>query len=141
MRRKTIALIIWWCEGTKSRRDFRWKNAYLYPIEVTNSDDRIVKIFADFLRDDLKVPNSKLRGQIQIHEGDNQKKYEDHWCRAIGISKSQLNKTIVRARGNKPGKNKGTFKLRVYNKELYNKLSKMLQEKLKSVDRGVAQLA
>lgn len=141
MKRKTIALIIWWCEGTKPRRDYRWKNAYLYPIEVINSDPKIVRIFADFLRINLKVSNEKLRGQIQIHEGDNQKEIEKFWCRAIGIKKSQLNKTIIRAKGNKPGKNKGTFKLRVYNKKLHERLSEMLQKELKNITRGVAQLA
>jgi len=38
-------LTIWWAEGSKSRRDVRWKNAVSYPIEVTNTDGRIILVF------------------------------------------------------------------------------------------------
>jgi len=61
---KIIALIIWWCEGTKPRQSKLWKNTIYKPIEVINSDYRIVKIFTDFLRNEMKVPNKKLHGQI-----------------------------------------------------------------------------
>lgn len=130
-RRKIIALTIWWCEGTKPRRDYRWKNAYLYPIEVINTDPKIVKVFLDYLRDDLKVLNTKLHGQIQIHEGDNQDHIETFWSKTLNIPRKQFNKTIVRKKGNKPGKNKGTFKLRIYDKILYIKLKRELEAVLK----------
>lgn len=133
LKRRTIALIIWWCEGTKPRRSKQWKNSFICPIEVINTDFRIIKIFADFLREELNVPNEKLKGQIQIHEGDNQKEIENYWTKAIGISKKQLNKTIIRPKGNKPDKNKGTFKLRLYNKPLYNKLEKLLNNELRVI--------
>lgn len=131
-----MALVIWWCEGTKVRRDKRWKNAYSYAVEVINSNAEIVKIFADFLREDLNADVSKFRGQIQIHEGDNQDEIEDYWSREIKIPKTQFDKTIIRKRGNKPGKNKGTFKLRVYNKPLYLQLQKMLDQELLLINHG-----
>jgi hypothetical protein len=53
-KRELIAITLWWAEGTKSRRDTRWKNAVSYPIEVTNTNPAIIKIFIDFLREDLK---------------------------------------------------------------------------------------
>ena len=140
-KRQVIALIIWWCEGTKLRRDYRWKNAYLYSIEVINCDPKIIKIFKDFLVEDLNVPLEKLHGQIQIHEGDNQKERENYWEKEIGIPQEQFNKTIIRKKGNKIGKNKGTFKLRVYNKKLYQQLKGLLDKELEILNRGVAQLA
>lgn len=136
LKRRTIALIIWWCEGTKRRRSKIWKNTFYCPIEVINSDPRVIKIFADFLREDLKVPNELLRGQIQIHEGDNKEETEDYWAKEVGITKNQLNKTIIRDRGNKPNKNKGTFKLRLYNKVLFEKLEKMLLKELNNIKIG-----
>lgn len=135
-KRKLAALMIWWCEGTKPRRDFRWKNAYLYPIEVINTDYKIIKLFSDFLVKDLKVPIKKLHGQIQIHDGDNQLTIEKYWSNVLNIPTNQLNKTIVRKKGNKPGKNFGTFKLRIYDKILYSKLRQMLDKEIREILAG-----
>ncbi len=128
--RKLKALIIWWCEGTKPRRDYRWKNAYLYPIEVINTNPKIIKIFLDFLKEDMKVAPEKIKGQLQIHEGDNKKIFEKFWSDYLDLPIKQFNKTIIRKQGNKIGKTKGTFKLRVYNKKLFDILQKMLDKEI-----------
>ncbi|PIS14518.1 hypothetical protein COT64_02250 [Candidatus Shapirobacteria bacterium CG09_land_8_20_14_0_10_39_12] len=135
-RRRILALTIWWCEGTKPRKDKRWKNSYLYPIEVTNCDPKIIKIFADFLRDEIGVPNERIKGQLQIHENDNKEKIESFWSKKIGLPLSQFNKTIIRKIGHKPGKNTGTFKLRTYNKNVYLKLQSLLEKELEKADFG-----
>lgn len=128
MDKKTIiALIIWWCEGTKARRHKRYFNTYYCPIEVINSDPRIIRIFVDFLRKKMKVPNHRIKGQIQIHEGDDKEYIEKFWEEQTKIPRSQFNKTIIREKGNKPNKNKGTFKLRLYDKILFTKLKGMLE--------------
>lgn len=137
--KKTIALTLWWCEGTKLRRDKRWKNAYLYPIEITNTDPKIIKIFTDFLREDLKVSESRLRGQIQVHEGDNLKKIENFWSSYLGLPKQQFNKTIIRPKGNRFRNNNGTFKLRTYDKKLYLKLQALLENELKIFSTNVSE--
>ena|SRR5579872_5406299 len=122
-KRSLISLIIWWCEGTKARKDKRWKNALNCPIEVTNTNPDIIRLFIDFLREDLHVSNSDLRAQVQIHEGDNQTIIEEYWSKISGIPTSQFNKTIVRKAGKKIGKTKGTFKVRMYDKITYHKLT------------------
>ena len=132
-RKRTIALIIWWCEGTKARRDERVRKSLNKAVEVTNTDPKIIKIFADYLRDDLKVPPKKIKGQLQIHKGDNKKEIEKYWLNIAKIPKEQLNKTIVRQIGNKPGKNLGTFKIRVYGSEIFDRLSSLLENELKYV--------
>jgi hypothetical protein len=134
---RTIALIIWWCEGTKARKDKRWKNAYSKAIEVTNTNPQIISIFLDYLRNDLKLSNKKIHGQIQMHEDDNQKEIESFWSEKLNIPLIQFNKTIVRKKGNKPGKSKGTFKLRVYDKIIFEKLEVQLLSELRSVISGV----
>jgi len=135
-KRKLISLIIWWCEGTKVRKDKRWKNAINCPIEVTNTDQKIIKIFIDFLRKDLGIANKKLKGRVQIHEGDNQAKIESFWSTVSGIPLSQFNKTIVRPKGYKVGKNLGTFTIRTYDKILYMKLCELLETELKELASG-----
>lgn len=123
-----MALTIWWCEGSKKRRDKRWKNAYLYPIEVINSDPRILDIFLEYLRNVIGIDEKKLRGQIQIHEGDNKLKIETFWSQKLGIPRGQFNKTIIRAKGRqikKPNKY-GTFKIRYYDKRIFLRLEEYL---------------
>lgn len=134
---QTIAVIIWLCEGTKARKDKRWKNAYSYAIEVTNTDPVIIKIFVDFLRKNLRVPEEKLRGQVQIHKGDSRGEIESFWSKTTGIPVVQFNKTIIREKGNKPGKTKGTFKIRVYDKVIFEKLQSLLKLELNEISIGV----
>lgn len=134
---QTIALIIWLCEGTKARRDKRWKNAYSHAIEVTNTNPIVIKIFLDFLRNNLQVPNVKIHGQVQIHEGDSQEEIELFWSRVTKIPLTQFNKTIIRKQGKKVGKTKGTFKIRVYDKLTYQKLHDLLTFELKGFSNGV----
>lgn len=134
---QTIALIIWLCEGTKIRKDKRWKNAYSHAIEVTNTNPVIIKIFLDFLRKNLQVPSGKLHGQVQIHEGDDQTEVEKFWSKITGIPLAQFNKTIIRKQGIKIGKTKGTFKVRVYDKLTYQKLYELLVLELQGLNIGV----
>ncbi len=121
-----IALTIWWCEGAKARRDFRWKSAYLYPVEVTNTEPEIIKIFVDFLSRAFGIKSSTLRGQLQIHKGDDQKELESFWSEQTGIPLTRFNKTIVRAKGKRNKKTKGTFKVRYYDKQTFLQLQEML---------------
>ena len=130
-KKRIVALTLWWCEGTKIRRDKRWKDSYLYPIEITNTDPKIIKIFMNFLREDLKVPSDKIKGQIQVHEGDDQERLENFWSSYLSLPKQQFNKTIVRPKGNRFRNNHGTFKLRTYDKKLYIKLQSLLEDELK----------
>lgn len=131
-----VALMIWWCEGTKPRRDFRWKNAMLCPIEVINSDPRIIKIFVDYLRNDFHIDPARLKGQIQIHEGDNVEEIESFWEKYTGIPRVQFNKTIIRKKGNRKRNNYGTFKVRFYDKKVYYQLEQALMSILDTYELG-----
>jgi len=133
--REIVSIIIWWGEGSKSRKDKRWKNARSYPVEVTNTNPLIIQTFLDFLRYDLKVDESRLRLQLQIHQGDDQEKLETFWGEITMISREHFNKTIVRPIGNKIGKSKGTCKIRLTDKSLYEKLELILKQVLDEVNR------
>ena len=125
-----VAITSWWCEGSKARRDYRWKNSYLYPIEVTNTDPKIIKAFLNLLQKRFNLPLSKIKGQLQIHIGDDKTKLENFWSNQTGIPVAQFNKTIIRKNGLRRKKSTGTFKVRVYNKELFFKLSDLLNKKI-----------
>lgn len=131
--RKLAALIIWWCEGTKLRKDKRWKNSYIYSTEVTNTNPEVVKIFLDYLVIDLKFDLGKVKGQLQIHEGDNQKEFENYWSQYLKLPIEQFNKTIVRPRGTRQKEHTGTFKLRIHGKQLFSDLQILLDKEIKGL--------
>lgn len=130
---QTVAITLWWAEGSKSRRDVRWKSAVNYPVEVTNTNPAIIRLFLDFLRKGLEIDESRIRVQIQIHEGDNKLELEKYWSNITGIPRDNFNKTIVRPIGNKAGKTKGTCKVRFSDKQTYLKLKQILIETLEGI--------
>ena len=130
---ETAGLLIWWAEGSKSRRDKRWRTAVSYPVEVTNTDARIIQLFMKFMNEEMLVRPDRFKLQLQIHRGDNQKSLEKYWSNVTGIPHAHFQKTIVRPTGNKPGKSKGTCKVRFSDKLVYNALEKRLQALLENI--------
>ena len=65
---------------------------------------------------------------MQIHEGDDQKNLEAYWSRITKIPKSRFTKTIIRPKGRKVGKAKGTCKIRYSDKNTYIKLNNLLKD-------------
>ena len=130
---KTVGAILWWAEGSKSRRDKRWKRAVSYPIEITNTNPEIIRLFVKYVTEEVGIPKEKLKVQIQIHENDSQAELEAYWSEITGIPLSMFNKTIIRKVGNKPGKTRGTCKIRCYSKEYYGRILSDLQSVLSRV--------
>ena len=137
-KRQLVGITIWWAEGTKSRRDKRWKTAASFPIEVTNTDPNVIQLFLLFLRHDIQIDEKKLRVQIQIHEGDNQIELEKFWSDITGVSKIYFHQTIVRPIGNKPGKTKGTCKVRFSDKATYLQLEALWRDVVAGVAGSIA---
>lgn len=90
--REIIGLIIWWTEGTKAYKDKRGKNTWVYNVDVTNTNPEIIKLFLDFLRKDVKIDESRLKLQLQIHKGDDQCAIENYWSNLTNIPKQSGNK-------------------------------------------------
>ena len=135
--REIVGISLWWAEGTKSRLDKRWKLARSYPIEVTNTDPKIIKLFLLFLEHDIGIPRDRIRVQIQVHEGDDKAALELYWSEITGVPITKFNKTIVRPVGRKIGKTRGTCKVRFADKQTYLKLeafwTKLASEVLSSI--------
>lgn len=132
-KRQLVGLTIWWTEGSKAYRDKRGRNTWIRNIDVTNTNPQIIKRFLDFLRKDITVDESRLKAQIQIHEGDDKETFEEFWSQNINIPRSRFTKTIIRPAGNKFGKNMGTCKVRYTDKKLYLKLESLLAAMLKNM--------
>lgn len=124
---EAVNLTLWWTEGTKLRRNKRW-GSYIYSIELTNTDPVIISMFLGYLRNRLGVQNSRIKVQLQIHEGDIQEELESFWINVTKVPKEQFNKTIIRPVGNKIGKSRGTCKIRIHDKALFMKLDESLNK-------------
>jgi len=61
---KHLGAALYVCEGTKARRDYRTKNGFIYSIELTNSNPKIIQLFSRFLRDIIGADWSRVKGQI-----------------------------------------------------------------------------
>lgn len=118
------------CEGTKARRDYRRKNGYIYSIEITNSDPRIIKIFSKFLRKIICADWSRVRGQLFTYPDLNEVLLKNEWSKISKIPISQFQKSICLKQ--KFGKFKsnpmGTFKLRYSHKNDFLKLQEMIDQ-------------
>lgn len=129
--KQIIGIIIWWTEGTKAYRDKRWKNGWIYPVDVTNTNPEIIRIFLEFFRKDIGINESRLKLQLQIHEGDDKETLENYWSKITNIPRVRFTKTIIRPKGKKAGKTNGTCKIRYSDKNTYIKLSNLLKDVLK----------
>jgi hypothetical protein len=131
--RKTLGLALWWAEGTKSRQDKRWKNTWMYHVDFTNTNPEMIRLYLEFLRNDVGIDERRLKLQLQIHEGDNQTQFEEFWSQATNIPLQRFYKTIVRPAGNKLGKTYGTCKIRYCDKPTYLKMRQMLNLELDKI--------
>ena len=127
MNRKELELagaILYACEGTKLRKDPRHKNTYLYAIELTNSDPKIICLFVKFLLKVIKTDKERLRGQLFTYPDHNITELKKYWSEKTGIPLEQFQKVIeLKNRNSKYKPNPlGTFKVRCTCKEDFLKL-------------------
>ena len=133
--RQVVGAIIWWTEGTKSYKDKRWSNVWISNVDVTNTNPQIIKAFLEFIRKDIKIDESRLKLQLQIHEGDDKSKLEKYWSKETGIPLERFTKTIIRPVGKKIGKSNGTCKVRYSDKATYGKIDKITKEILYTINK------
>ena len=118
------------CEGTKARRDFRIKNGYICSIELTNSDPKIIQIFSIFLHKIIKADRNRIRGQLFLYPDLSEKELISYWSKVSNVPASQFQKSIFL--NIKNGKFKanplGTFKLRHSCKKDFLKLQSIIEE-------------
>lgn len=80
-----LGLSLYAAEGDKTDR----KGAF------TNADPRLIVFMMNWFRTVCKVPLSKLRGAIWIHEENDREKAKYYWSTLTGIPINQFHKTYV----------------------------------------------
>ncbi|MFA5729954.1 MAG: hypothetical protein WC938_01885 [Candidatus Paceibacterota bacterium] len=127
---KIIGAMLYVCEGTKARRDFRTKNGYIYSIELTNSDPKIIQIFSVFLREIIKADWNRVKGQIFLYPDLSEKKLIKYWSKISNIPTNQFQQSILLSAKNTKFKANplGTFKLRYSCKNDFLKLQSIIEK-------------
>lgn len=127
---KIIGAMLYVCEGTKARRDFRTKNGYIYSIELTNSNPKIIQLFSIFLQKIIKADWNRVRGQVFLYPDLIKKELVKYWSKISNIPINQFQKSILLNAKN--GKFKvspfGTFKLRYSCKNDFLKLQSIIEK-------------
>ncbi len=79
-----IGLSLYWGEGSKQNNG---------RVGLINTDVDMLKIVVSFFKISLKIPSSKLRGEMFIYEDHNKEKSLDFWSKQLKIPKNQFIKT------------------------------------------------
>jgi hypothetical protein len=118
---KIIGPLIFLCEGTK---------AHDRKIEIVNSDPFIITTFLDFVRKIMKVPNEKIKGKLEIHNGQNIEKINIYWSKLTKIPNSQFLKPIIKNNTSSTRKRtnleNGTFIVNIFSKELRVQMDQLI---------------
>ena len=61
----------------------------------SNSDPKLIKFMTNWFLEFAKVPKSKLRGAIWLHEGLNENNAKNFWSKLTGIPINQFHKTYI----------------------------------------------
>jgi hypothetical protein len=127
---KIIGAMLYACEGTKARRDYRTKDKYICSIELTNSDPKIIKIFSVFLKRIIHADWTRVRGQIFLYPDLNGPELVSHWSKISNIPTGQFQQNILlKAKNGKFKANPlGTFKIRYTCKKDFLKLQSIIDE-------------
>lgn len=64
-------------------------------VGFSNADPKLIKFMMDWFRQFHKIPESKFRGAIWLHEGLDEAKAKEFWSEITGIPLSQFRKTYI----------------------------------------------
>lgn len=128
MSLRISGLVAYLCEGTKLRKDLRYKNTYHYAIEFTNSDPNLIKLFIDFMRQELDVNENKIKCQISVYDDSKVKGTKTFWSNLTKIPLINFNKTVIFKPKNLKNKLSllGTCKVRYHDKKTFLRLNELI---------------
>ncbi len=118
---KLVGASLYLGEGTKLRKT---NKGYIYAIEITNTDSRIIVMFLKFLRRIIKPVEEKVKAQLFIYDINNESYLVQYWSNVTNIPVDRFQKTIIltpRSKRFKPSKF-GIMKIRYNHKEHFLKL-------------------
>jgi transcriptional regulator with XRE-family HTH domain len=89
-----VGCMLYWAEGSKSKRN---------KVDFVNSDKHMIQMLVRFLREELEVPDDKLKVQIHCYaqDADEVQRIEDYWLDMLNLPRTNLYETQVLEGSNK----------------------------------------
>src|SRR3989338_617423 len=101
-----IGLALYWAEGHKRLIVKDGKERTYHPVELTNSDPGIVKIFIRFLRETFGVVPRDIKVELRLFEHQDAGRAIDFWSKATSIPRKNFRKPYygisISSRGKRP---------------------------------------
>lgn len=116
------------CEGAKFRIDNR--GGKHYDIDFTNNNPKLINLFLKFVRECIKAPEDRIKGQLFIYPDHNENEVLKFWSNSTRIPINRFTKVIhlVQRSGRfKPSKY-GTLKIRYHHKENFLKIQGIISK-------------
>lgn len=85
---EVACLTFFWTEGSKYRKS----------VEVTNSDSKIIELFSIFLLEVCHIEPLKIKGRLQIHEGNSINDAKKFWSSLCKIDEKNITISIRKAK-------------------------------------------
>jgi len=88
-----IGIALYWAEGAKEK-DFHPG----YGISFNNSDPRMIRVFAKWLLESLKIDKDRICFEIYIHENSKNSvdKTKEYWAKITGFSLEKFNRVYFK---------------------------------------------
>ncbi|TSC56915.1 MAG: Resolvase helix-turn-helix protein [Parcubacteria group bacterium Greene0714_21] len=87
-----IGTALYWGEGYKKPIIKNGKERTYHKISLSNTDPILVKVFLEFLKNILKIPESRVRAGVRIFKHTNEQTALKYWQEITGLPKNQFEK-------------------------------------------------
>jgi transcriptional regulator with XRE-family HTH domain len=129
-----VGTSLYWSEGWKKESPEKY-----HGISFVNSDPNMVKLFLNFLRKVMKIPEEKIKVNLRIHPNINAKRAINFWSKITKIPKEKfgISTQISRASQRKRPKNSlpyGTLKLSVHSRQKFYQIKGWIEGIIKQAN-------
>ncbi len=87
----TAGIMLYWAEGMTSKA----ARGSLYTLALSNSKYKLLKVFCEFMRHFLNVPEEKIRARLFLYPDLDKNKVKRFWSQNLDIPISQFHKTMI----------------------------------------------
>jgi hypothetical protein len=108
-------LLLYWAEGDKKQER----------VKFANSDKNMIKLMMRWFREICRVPETKFRIALHIHNLHSPHEVVDYWSKITGVNKNQFNKVYIKKttlKNRRVPLYEGTCSIIVNSKELFRKI-------------------
>lgn len=78
-----VGIALYWAEGTKEK-----EASIGQPLSFNNSDPGMIKVYLQWLKEILKVPEDEIKYEIYIHKTANYRKSLEFWSQAVNMDQN-----------------------------------------------------